>query len=58
MQLNETSASVSYVRGNASVSFNVNVPAQLFAGAVPRWVKAGRLADFLIRVIKRCNLSK
>ena len=36
VQLNETSASVSYVRGNASVSFNVNVQAQLFAGAVPR----------------------
>ena len=36
VQHNETSASVSYVRGNASVTFNVNVQAQLFAGAVPR----------------------
>ena len=35
-QLSETSASVSYIRGNASVSLRVNVQAQLFAGAVPR----------------------
>ena len=46
VQHNETSVSVSYIRGNASVSFNVNVQAQLFAGAVPRWVKSGRLANF------------
>lgn len=39
-QHNETT-SVSYIRGNATVSFNVNVQAQLFAGAVPRWVKEG-----------------
>ena len=39
VQHNETNASVSYVRGNASVTFNVNVQAQLFSGAVPRWVK-------------------
>ena len=46
VQHNETGVSVPYIRGNASVSFNVNVQAQLFAGAVPRWVKGGgRLAD-------------
>ena len=35
-QLSETSASVSYIRGNASISLRVNVQAQVFAGAVPR----------------------
>ena len=52
VQHNETSASVSYVRGNASVSFSVNVQAQLFAGAVPRWVRDAKSADLVIKVMK------
>ena len=52
VQHNETSASVSYVRGNASVSFSVNVQAQLFAGAVPRWVRDAKSADLVIKFMK------